>query len=40
MHRWNPYTTQIEPHDFIAEQFQAMQRFNNVLLVFLLRILI
>lgn len=29
---WNPYTTQIEPHDFIAEYFAAMNRFNTVLL--------
>lgn len=31
---WNPYTTQIEPHDFIAEYFQAMQRFNTILIDF------
>ncbi|MDH3712604.1 MAG: adenylosuccinate lyase [Gammaproteobacteria bacterium] len=30
----NPYTTQIEPHDFIAEFNHAMLRFNNVLLDF------
>jgi adenylosuccinate lyase len=30
----NPYTTQIEPHDFIAELFDASARFNNVLLDF------
>ena len=29
---WNPYTTQIEPHDYIAELFQAVSRFNTVLL--------
>lgn len=29
---WNPYTTQIEPHDYIAELFDALTRFNNVLL--------
>lgn len=28
----NPYTTQIEPHDWIAEMFDAMARFNTVLL--------
>ena len=28
----NPYTTQIEPHDFLAETFDAMARFNTVLL--------
>ena len=31
---WNPYTTQIEPHDFLAEIFDASARFNNVLLDF------
>ena len=29
---FNPYTTQIEPHDFIAELFHALLRFNTVLL--------
>ena len=29
---WNPYTTQIEPHDFIAEYFDAVSRYNTVLL--------
>ncbi|AOU98118.1 adenylosuccinate lyase [Acidihalobacter yilgarnensis] len=29
---WNPYTTQIEPHDYIAELFDAITRFNTVLL--------
>mmetsp|Transcript_23746 Transcript_23746/g.32695 ORF Transcript_23746/g.32695 Transcript_23746/m.32695 type:complete len:542 (+) Transcript_23746:87-1712(+) len=28
----NPYTTQIEPHDYMAEMFQAMMRFNTVVL--------
>ncbi len=32
--RWNKYTTQIEPHDYMAELFQAMIRFNTVLLDF------
>ncbi len=32
--RWNPYTTQIEPHDYIAELFAAVQRFNTILLDF------
>ncbi|ADE15852.1 adenylosuccinate lyase [Nitrosococcus halophilus Nc 4] len=32
--RWNKYTTQIEPHDYMAELFQAMVRFNSVLLDF------
>lgn len=29
---WNPYTTQIEPHDYIAELFDAMARFNTILI--------
>ncbi|KAA8495453.1 Adenylosuccinate lyase [Porphyridium purpureum] len=29
---WNSHTTQIEPHDFIAELFDAFQRLNTVLL--------
>ncbi|RKZ78095.1 MAG: adenylosuccinate lyase [Gammaproteobacteria bacterium] len=32
--RWNKYTTQIEPHDYMAELFQAMIRFNTVLIDF------
>lgn len=32
--RWNKYTTQIEPHDYMAELFHAMIRFNTVLLDF------
>jgi adenylosuccinate lyase len=31
---WNPYTTQIEPHDYMAELFNAVARFNSVLLDF------
>ena len=31
---WNPYTTQIEPHDYMAELFDAQARFNTVLLDF------
>jgi adenylosuccinate lyase len=31
---FNPYTTQIEPHDYIAEYFHALSRFNQVLLDF------
>ena len=31
---WNPYTTQIEPHDYIAEYFHAMARFNTVVIDF------
>lgn len=29
---WNPYTTQIEPHDYIAELFDAFARFNTILI--------
>ncbi len=29
---WNPYTIQIEPHDYMAEMFQALIRYNNVLI--------
>ncbi len=32
--QWNPYTIQIEPHDYIAEFFHAFSRFNTVLLDF------
>jgi adenylosuccinate lyase len=31
---WNPYTTQIEPHDSMAELFHAFSRFNTILLDF------
>ncbi|MBD3669491.1 MAG: adenylosuccinate lyase [Gammaproteobacteria bacterium] len=31
---WNPYTIQIEPHDYVAELFDAIARFNTVLLDF------
>jgi adenylosuccinate lyase len=27
---WNPYTTQIEPHDWMAEYFDALARVNTV----------
>jgi adenylosuccinate lyase len=30
----NPYTTQIEPHDYIAEMFDAIARFNTILIDF------
>jgi len=30
----NPYTTQIEPHDYMAEQFDALARFNTILIDF------
>jgi adenylosuccinate lyase len=29
---WNPYTTQIEPHDYIAELFDALTRFNTIII--------
>ena len=29
---WNPYTIQIEPHDYMAELFDAMARFNTVVI--------
>lgn len=31
---WNAYTTQIEPHDYIAELFDAVARFNTILIDF------
>jgi adenylosuccinate lyase len=31
---FNPYTTQIEPHDYMAEFFHAAARFNTVLMDF------
>ena len=31
---WNPYTTQIEPHDYIAEYFHALERVNTILIDF------
>ena len=31
---FNPYTTQIEPHDYIAELFDALRRFNTILIDF------
>lgn len=32
--QWNPYTTQIEPHDYIAEMFDCVARFNTILIDF------
>ena len=32
--RWNPHTTQIEPHDYMAELFHVMSRYNTVVLDF------
>ncbi len=29
---WNPYTTQIEPHDWIAEYADALSRINTILI--------
>jgi len=31
---WNPYTIQIEPHDYMAELFDATARFNTILIDF------
>ena len=31
---WNPYTTQIEPHDYVAEFFDVLARFNTILIDF------
>jgi adenylosuccinate lyase len=31
---WNEYTTQIEPHDYMAELFDNIARFNTILLGF------
>jgi len=31
---FNPYTTQIEPHDYIAELYDAVARFNTILIDF------
>ena len=31
---FNSYTTQIEPHDYVAEFFHALSRFNTILLDF------
>jgi adenylosuccinate lyase len=29
--QWNPWTTQIEPHDWMAELFQALMRYHTIL---------
>ena len=29
---WNPYTTQIEPHDWLAEYCHILERFNTILI--------
>ncbi|WP_078119579.1 adenylosuccinate lyase [Thiosocius teredinicola] len=31
---WNPYTIQIEPHDYMAELFDAVARFNTIVIDF------
>ena len=31
---WNPYTIQVEPHDYIAELFDTVARFNVILIDF------
>ena len=31
---WNPFTIQIEPHDYIAELFDAVSRFNTIIIDF------
>lgn len=31
---WNPYTIQIEPHDYIAELFDAVSRHNTIVIDF------
>ena len=31
---WNPYTTQIEPHDWLAEYCDILARFNTILIGF------
>ena len=31
---WNPYTIQIEPHDYIAELFDALSRHNTIIIDF------
>ena len=30
--KWNPYTTQIEPHDWLAELFQNLSRYHTILI--------
>ena len=29
---WNPWTTQIEPHDWMAESFHSLSRYNTILI--------
>jgi adenylosuccinate lyase len=30
--QWNPWTTQIEPHDWMAESFHSMSRYHTILI--------
>ena len=30
--QWNPWTTQIEPHDWLAESFHTLSRYHTVLI--------
>jgi len=30
--QWNPWTTQIEPHDWMAELFQSLMRYHTILI--------
>lgn len=30
--QWNPWTTQIEPHDWMAESFHVLERYNTILI--------
>jgi len=30
--QWNPWTTQIEPHDWMAESFHILERYNTILI--------
>ncbi|CAL1329281.1 adenylosuccinate lyase [Candidatus Providencia siddallii] len=32
--KWNPFTTQIEPHDYMSEFFDCIIRFNTIILNF------
>lgn len=32
--QWNPYTTQIEPHDYLAELLDALAQLNTILIDF------
>jgi len=32
--QWQPYVTQIEPHDYMAELFSCFTRFNTIVMDF------